>query len=123
MDSQTNPQTPTLPVYPMNMTDHDLLIRLDQKMTQLSLEVNKTNDGLTGRLMVLESKIVEYDQLLAEYPAKKLTEMLYADHQAITEAKFIGRLSFFIGGLIGSILAVLGTILLIATNIIKLGNK
>ena len=67
----SQPQPQAMPVYPVNMTDHDLLIRLDQNVTQLQRSVDKTNDGLTARLAIIEAKLVGYDQILIEYDPKK----------------------------------------------------
>lgn len=92
MDNQSQqPVQPQL-VYPVNMTDHDLLIRLDQKVTQLSLDVGKTNDGLTSRLGIVENRIIFYDQLLVEYPPKTNREMVLAHDKWIGDFKLTWKI-------------------------------
>lgn len=90
MDNQSPPQQTA--IYPVNLTDHDLLIRVDQKLTTLSDSVSKTNDGLTERLRVVENRIIYYDQVLAEFPPAKGLEQLNANSKWISDFKLTWRL-------------------------------
>lgn len=87
-----NPQPQQQAIYPVNLTDHDLLIRVDQKLTILSESVAKTNDGLTERLGKVEAKIVYYDQILAEFPPAKGTEQVNANTKWISDFKLTWKL-------------------------------
>lgn len=92
--------------------DHDLLIRVDTKLTQLSLDVKDVKDGLTGRVSVLETKTIAYDQILAEYPPKRNVDMLYAHEKWINDFKLTWKLvismSIAISSVITFILMALG---------------
>lgn len=106
------------PSYPVNMSDHDLLIRVDQKLTQLSVDVVKATDGLTQRVAVLEAKASGYDQTLAEYPPTKLVNMLMTHEKWINDFKITWKttlaVSIGMGSLITFILtAVLGVLKII----------
>lgn len=72
--------------------DHDLLIRVDTKLTQLSLDVKDVKDGLTSRVSVLEAKTTSYDQILAEYPPQKNVTLLMAHEKWINDFKLTWKL-------------------------------
>lgn len=105
---------------PVNMTDHDLLIRVDTVVQRLALDVAKTNDGLTSRIAALEAAKIGYDQIVAEYPPSKAFERIAANERWINEFKLTWKIMLAISGGIGALVSFIGTILLIATNIVHL---
>lgn len=107
------------PNYPVSMSDHDLLIRLDQKMNGISTDMKELKDGLYARVSTLEQKIIIYDKLIAEYPISDLTKMLMEDHKWISDFKLTSKLFSFLLVGIGSLLTIITTIVLNVTNILK----
>lgn len=104
----------TQPTYPVSMTDHDLLIRLDQKMNQLSEDMKGMKDGLSSRVAILESKAIAYDQLLVEYPPAKNVEQLRTNTKWIDDFKLTWRIilgmSIGVSSVITFILMALGQV-------------
>jgi|GEM_PF-4163650 hypothetical protein len=100
------------PSYPVNMTDHDLLIRVDQKLSQLSLDVVKATDGLVSRVSVLEAKAIGYDKTLAEYPPSKLVQMLMTHEKWISEFKITWKQTISLAIGLGSFITFILTAIL-----------
>lgn len=118
-ETQPLPQQQPALVYPVNMTDHDLLIRVDQKLSQLSLDVGKTNDGLTSRIGTLEGKISIYDRTLAEYPPGKLTPMLLAHDKWINDFQITWKTRLALATGMGSLITFILTALLAIFHIVN----
>lgn len=80
----------------INTTDHDLLIRLDTKMNQLSIDFKNLADGTTIRIANHEIRIAAIEQKVHDY---SLTWKLM-----IAMATGIGSLiTFILAGILSSL--------------------
>lgn len=100
--------------------DHDLLIRLEAKLDQVSIDVKDLKDGTTHRISLLESRMDKMEAINTEVKPKEMAEMIQIHDRWIGEQKINIRwtmaIASSIGGLVGFLLSQL-------SNIINLINK
>jgi len=89
--------------------DHDLLIRLEAKLDQVSIDVKDLKDGTTQRIAILEARMDELEAVNTEIKPKDMAETLRQHDKWISEQKLNIRWSLSIasaiGGLVGFILS------------------
>lgn len=84
------------------MNDHDLLIRVDTKLTQLSVDVKEVKDGTNARIAALESKSLLYDKIIAEYPPEKYAPIVFKNQQDIHDFKLTYKVGVAIAAGVGA---------------------
>lgn len=90
------------------MNDHDLLIRVDAKVDQLSIDIRDVKDGVNSRICALEDKVIGYDKLINEISPLTMYTMLNKHDKFIHDFNLTKKLLFVvistIGGLIGALI-------------------
>jgi hypothetical protein len=86
-------------------TDHDLLIRLDQKVDILAIEIKELKDGLADRILLVEKEKLDTKD---SYPIlyKGPVEATLNDHE--TRIRFLEKIEWRIIGGAAAISAVVG---------------
>lgn len=96
-------------------SDHDLLIRLDTKLLDVSRDVREVKDNTQSAISALQQKVIGYDQIFIEYPPKRINEMTLAHEKWISDFKLTYRLiigmAIGISSIITFILTSLGYVL------------
>ncbi len=77
-------------LYPPN--DHDLLIVVSTKLTQLSLDIKSLNDNLSAKVTAIEAKTVLYDQYFAEFPLKDINTQLQKNSKWINDFRLTWKI-------------------------------
>lgn len=108
---------------PVNMSDHDLLIRVDAKVDNLALDVKDLKDGFSARLVTVENKITQYDKILAEYSPEPIVKQLHENTQWIRDFKTTNRVVIGLFTFLAFLAGILGTIVSTSTGIVNLFNQ
>ena len=86
------------------MSDHDLLIRVDAKVDQLSLDIREVKDGTTIEIANHEHRLLAIERVHDETNPKKAIEELAVvkqwQHDFNFKWRFIIAAAAFIGGLV-----------------------
>lgn len=99
--------------------DRDLLIRLDSKVDQLSLDIKEVKDGVNTRVTALEAKTVGYDKLINEIDPLKLAAMVQGHDKFIHDFNLTKKLILAIVGAIGGVIGAIATLIFETLRLIK----
>ncbi len=99
---------------PMLSTDHDILIRLVEKVDALKDDIKDIRDGTSKRLEVVEAKVESHDKMLQTYDPTVLVPQFQVVAQQFHDftvrykliLTILGILSPIVGGLIVFLLQV-----------------
>ena len=89
------------------MNDHDLLIRLDAKVDQLSLDIKSLGEGVSIRIAKIEQRLDIVDKILSETDPTALVKLFNEDHEWIKGFKITWKIILGLIGLIGIIIGVI----------------
>ncbi len=106
----------------LNLKDHDLLIRLDQKVDNLIISMDKLNDGTTQQLAQHDLRINALEKLHEELNPKEIATQVKDNTDFIKSFKITWRLMIFTTSIISAVISFILALVTIALRIFQFNS-
>lgn len=85
-----------------NMSDHDLLIRLDTRFDELTNQIKLNNDGIISKITDHEGRLRSMETVRDDFDPEKMKEIILANNQWIHDFRLTWKTILGIGVAVGS---------------------
>lgn len=104
----------------LNLKDHDLLIRVDQKVDNLIDSMDKLSDGMTKELADHELRINAIEKVHEELNPTEIAKTVQKNSQWINDFKITWKVLLFISSAISSIIGFILAVITIGFRFMQL---